>query len=139
MNYSEIKLRKSQRDNLLFRIMSESPVEQNTVLSYLLLKEKLAKGQLYEDDDLLHNYVELNSLVTVKTSFGYKYGLKIVMPEESNIQMNKLSVLSALGCALLGHKEGDKVKWYFQGEAEFAEIIRVIPLECDVTSLLRTT
>lgn len=139
MDNFEIKLRRTQRDYLLERVMSESPVQQDTILAYLILKKTLANGHLVDDDDDLDRYVEIDSMVTIKTSFGFKFGLRIVRPEEGNIQCNKLSVLSPLGCALFGHKEGEKVKWYFQGDEEYAELVRVTRPRCELNSVSRLT
>lgn len=121
-----IKLKQSQRDYLLSRVAEEVPLEDDKIRGVNLLKVKLAQGMLCSNDDLPENYVELNSIVSLKTSFGLKYGLQLVLPENADIQLNKLSIFSSLGCAVYGNKEGDKVKWFFQGEPEFAEIIKVI-------------
>ncbi len=125
MEDHKVRLRQAQRDHILNIVMSESPIEDNKIHSYLILKQKLSKGMVCEGECIMDGYVELNSIVSIRTSFGYKYGLKLVLPHEADIQANKLSILSSLGCAIFGRKEGEKVKWYFQGEAENAEIIKV--------------
>lgn len=123
---SEIKLRKHQRDYLIKKLSSEPQLDETTSMSYAILRETLRQGKVVEDDDTLDKIVELNSIVAVKTSFGFKFGLRIVPPEEADLQFNRMSVLSSLGCALYGRKEGDKVRWYFEGKEETAEIVRVI-------------
>ncbi|NVK66277.1 MAG: GreA/GreB family elongation factor [Flavobacteriales bacterium] len=123
---SEIKLRKEQRDYLMEKLSSEPHLDETTTMSYAILRETLQHGILVGDDDSLDKIVEINSIVAVKTSFGFKFGLRIVLPEEADLQFNRMSVLSSLGCALYGRKEGDKVRWYFEGKEETAEIIRVI-------------
>lgn len=139
MEKIEIRLRKKQRDYLLEIVQSSVQIDETTSWSYSTLRNTLENGVLVDDNDELDKVVEINSTVAVKTSFGFRFGLKLVLPEEGDMQFNKLSVLSSLGCALYGHKEGDKVKWYFEGEEEYAEIIRVTRPRCGRTnpSLMR--
>lgn len=125
MENIKVKLRENQRNYLLKRIMIEKPVEDVKIQSRLCLQEKLRLGESVEQDELLKDYVELNSIVSLRTSFGFKHGLKLVLPEEADIQNNKLSIFSSLGSALFGNKVGDIVKWFFLNETEFAEIIKV--------------
>ncbi len=122
-----IRIRKQQRDYLLEKLSSEPHLDKTTSLSYGILRETLEKGEVIGADENLEKIVELNSVVAVKTSFGFKFGLRIVPPEEADLQFNRMSVLSSLGCALYGRKEGDRVRWYYEGTEEIAEIVRVIP------------
>ena len=123
---NEIKLRKQQRDYLMEKLSAEPQLDETTSMSYAILQETLNRGRIVGEDDNLDKTVEINSIVAVKTSFGFKFGLHIVLPEEADLQFNRMSVLSSLGCALYGRKEGDKVRWYFEGKEETAEIVRVI-------------
>ena len=70
--------------------------------------------------------VRLNSIVSVQTSYGRKEGLKIVMPQENNLQEKKLSVMSSLGTALYGYSEGSEVLWNLPNGEELIKIERVI-------------
>lgn len=70
--------------------------------------------------------VKINSIVNIKTSFGYKHGLQIVSNETADISLKKLSVLSALGSAIIGREEGDIVTWDFDGEPDYVEILQII-------------
>lgn len=133
MKNQEIKFRQSHRDSVLDRILSEVSTDRDTIQNYALLKEKFRKASIHPDDAALDQYVELNSIVAVKTSFGFRYGLQLVLPEDSDIQSNKLSVLSSLGAAIFGHKEGVTVEWYWEGEREYAEIIKVVKGRANTT------
>ncbi|MFD1551702.1 hypothetical protein DNU06_02630 [Putridiphycobacter roseus] len=138
MAFEKVKLRKEQRNYLLDRVVLEKPVDKDKKKSILLLKEKLEKAALFEGTELTDNYVQLNSIVTIKTSFGFKYGLQIVLPEEADIQSNKLSVFSSVGSAIYGNKEGDTVGWFFLNALEYVEIIKVSKMSNHIPkSLLR--
>jgi len=119
-------MRRKQRDYLLEMLSTQPQLDETSTKSYALLRESLEQAKIVEDDAVLEKVIELNSIVAVKTSFGFKFGLRIVPPEEADLQFNRMSVLSSLGCAIFGRKEGEKVRWYFEGEEEIAEIVRVI-------------
>ena len=37
--------------------------------------------------------------------------LTIVMPDKANIKENKISIMAPIGTALIGFRQGQKVKW----------------------------
>lgn len=133
----EVRLRKAQRDYILKIISSESPREDFRIQDFLVLKKKITLGLICEGECNMSGFVELNSIVSVLTSFGYKNGLKLVLPEEANIRSNKLSIFSSLGCAIFGRKVGDRVTWFFQGKKEYVEIIEVHNTSNGATDFLR--
>ena len=65
------------------------------------------------DEEMPDNVVRLGSTIDVNTPFGRKVNLTIVMPGNADFQKGKLSVMSPIGTAVLGYKEGDQVKWHF--------------------------
>jgi regulator of nucleoside diphosphate kinase len=94
--------------------------------SHLKLFHELKKAELKTETEMPDAVVRLNSIVSVKTSFGRKDGLKLVMPAESNLQKRKLSIMSSLGSAIFGYREGDKVQWILPNGTEEITIQRVI-------------
>ncbi|MBK7128251.1 MAG: GreA/GreB family elongation factor [Crocinitomicaceae bacterium] len=90
------------------------------------LYRELKLAELKSNDEMPAEVVRLNSIVSVQTSFGRKDGLKIVLPQESNLQKKKLSVMSSMGTALYGYAEGSKVLWNLPNGEEFIVIERVI-------------
>lgn len=84
-------------------------------------KEKLAKelesATVLKDVDMPKDVVRMGSVVDVLTPFGEKNNLCIVMPGKADFKNGKLSIMSPIGTAVLGHKLGEEVKWNFpQGE-----------------------
>ena len=73
------------------------------------------------------NVVRLNSTVLIKDeSAGKIMQVTVVVPEKADIKDRKISFMAPVGTALLGFKEGEKVKWNVpSGKKEFM-IMKVI-------------
>lgn len=72
-----------------------------------LLKE-LEGAIIVEPEKMPNNVITMNSLVNftdVESGASLKYWL--VFPQDADIGQNKISVLSPIGCALLGYQIGD--------------------------------
>ena len=74
------------------------------------LEDKLARVKIIEDQDIPNDKIYIGALVTLKdleTNEKMKY--MMVSPEESSFEDNKISVLSPIGKALLGHEKGEEL------------------------------
>ena len=115
-----------ENKKLLIHMIANSftidPIEKR---SHQLLLQELEEAELLFAAEIPPKTIQFNSIVSIKTSFGIKRGLKIVLPEEADISKNKLSVLSPAGAAIFGKKEGDRSLWYFNSTSEELEIVRV--------------
>lgn len=89
------------------------------------LLEKLKTATVLKSEELPLNLTQLNSIVTVSSSFGRKVGLQLVLPHEADFQERKLSIISPLGIALFGIVEGEKSLWYFPNGDEWITIEEV--------------
>lgn len=75
------------------------------------LQEELNKATIVEENRLPEKIITMNSKIELfdlahKETMSYI----LVFPEEANIDKGKISVLSPLGTALLGEKEGDEIE-----------------------------
>ncbi|WP_157638020.1 GreA/GreB family elongation factor [Flexithrix dorotheae] len=86
------------------------PVNQSCLDS---LQKELNYALVKDAEDMPDHIVRLNSIVSVETPYGPKSGLQLVVPSESNIVQDKISVLSPMGSALIGYGIGDQVNWIF--------------------------
>ena len=68
----------------------------------------------------------MNSTVTVQMPVNVIRNFKIVMPEKSNLEQNKLSVLSPMGLALLGYAANDDILWQFPAGETKITILKVM-------------
>lgn len=76
------------------------------------LQAELKKAKLVDSEDFPQDVVGLNSTVKIQSdSKNAAMILKIVIPEEANIKENKISIMAPIGTALIGFREGQKVKW----------------------------
>lgn len=125
MDHNKIKIEREERQLLLDLLEQQSPTKNVMILSHLQLKDKLEKGFIYQSGELGRKVVRLNKIISIKTSFGAKSGLQLVLPEDADIESNKFSIFSPLGCAIYGNAEGDVVEWYFENSIEALEIVQV--------------
>lgn len=125
------------KESMLIVSKEELPIIKSLIEKYPAadLLEKRSRQKLYRElqlaelkstNEMPSEVVRLNSIVSVQTSFGRKDGLKIVLPQESNLQKKKLSVMSSMGTALYGYSEGSKVLWNLPNGEELIVIERVI-------------
>lgn len=76
------------------------------------LQAELKKAKLVDNEHFPQDVVGLNSIVKIQSdSKKLAMVLKIVIPEEANIKENKISIMAPIGTALIGFREGQKVKW----------------------------
>ncbi|SFT48304.1 Transcription elongation factor, GreA/GreB, C-term [Lishizhenia tianjinensis] len=117
---TEVKVKEVERDKIL------KLFENKTLNSFhLTLKEKLENSKICKDDELPAKTISLGKLVSFKTSFGLKTKIKLVLPQDTDPNLNKFSILSTLGCTIFGYSEGDKVIWKSEGIYEEIEITEV--------------
>lgn len=72
------------------------------------LLAELNRAEIVESASIPPDVITMNSLINftdMQNSESFEYWL--VFPEEANVAQNKISVLSPIGCALLGYKIGD--------------------------------
>lgn len=90
------------------------------------LKELVANARIIDDSMLNTDEVQLLNTVTIKNlKNGMTVKYTIVTENEANLRENKISVLTPIAAALIGHKVGDQVKCQVPaGEMTF-EIIKI--------------
>lgn len=75
------------------------------------LEDKLARVKIIEDQDIPADKIYIGAIATLQdldTEEKIKYML--VSPEESNFDENKISILSPIGKALMGHSKGEELE-----------------------------
>lgn len=78
----------------------------------LALSKELEKAIVVEPQEIPNDVVTMNS--TVKITFaktGKQTELKIVYPQEADINKNLISIFSPIAAALIGYKVGDSIEW----------------------------
>ena len=91
-----------------------------------LLREEMKKAILVKKEDLPADVVRLNSKVTVQEgSKDHLIELILVVPEKADIKERKISVLAPLGTALIGFRQGEKIKWSVPSGSKTFTIVKV--------------
>lgn len=75
------------------------------------LEDKLARVKIIEDQDIPADKIYVGALATLKDlDTDEKMTYMLVSPEESNYEENKVSILSPIGEALMGHAKGEEIE-----------------------------
>ena len=90
------------------------------------LQDELKKATIVEKDKLPEDVVRLNSRVIVKEGTKDKLiELVLVVPEKANIKERKVSVFAPIGTALIGFRQGEKVRWDVPAGSKIFTIMKV--------------
>jgi transcription elongation factor GreA len=85
--------------------------QQHLEMRISKLEETLSRSRLIESSELPNDKVYILSVVTLKDlRTGEEIDYRLVSPEESDFDKNKISVTSPIGKSLMGKKPGDIVK-----------------------------
>src|SRR5690554_2239616 len=79
----------------------------------LKLSQELETANVVKEEDMPDDVVRMNSIIDVMTPFGRKANLRLVLPGKADFQKGRLSIMSSIGTAVIGHRLGDKVLWHF--------------------------
>ena len=73
---------------------------------------ELKKAKLVSKDEFPSDVVRLNSTVRIKPADKDQVmELMIVLPDKADIKERKISIMSPVGTALIGFRQGENVKW----------------------------
>ncbi|WP_047553598.1 nucleoside diphosphate kinase regulator [Methylotenera sp. G11] len=93
-----------------------------------VLSDELSLAIVVPEDQMPHNVVRINSrVIYTDESVGLSREVELVFPEGANMKYGKISVLSPVGSALLGLKEGQVIDWPFpQKQSRRLKVIKVM-------------
>jgi len=91
------------------------------------LHAELKKAKLVNKDDFPVDVVRLNSIVRI-TAEGKDevMELMLVTPDKADIKERKISIMSSIGTALIGFRQGQKVSWQVPAGNKTFTILEVI-------------
>ena len=91
------------------------------------LRIELKKAKLVNKKDFPHDIVRLNSKVRIKAEDNDKVmELMLVTPDKADIKQKWISVMAPIGTALIGFRQGEKVKWQVPAGKKTFTIMEVI-------------
>ena len=89
------------------------------------LAEELTTANIISEVEIPEDVIRFNSIVEIKGFDGAIKKYQLVRPEESNVSLNRVSVLAPLGSALIGYSTGDEITWHFPGGEKKIKILSV--------------
>ena len=91
------------------------------------LHAELKKAKLVNKDDFPGDVVRLNSKVRIKAEDKDEVmELMLVTPDKADIKEKKISIMAPIGTALIGFRQGQKVKWQVPAGKRTFTILEVI-------------
>jgi regulator of nucleoside diphosphate kinase len=103
---AQITITQFDYDRLAKLLAKKSPLDN----SDRMLLAELDKSQVVAPADIPNDVITMNSEVRFSDSSGKPLTYWVVFPEDADVAAGKLSVLSPIGCALLGYTVGDTVE-----------------------------
>ncbi len=73
------------------------------------LESELSRAEVVESKAIPENVITMNSKVRLKTKNDESLEYSLVFPENADFTQSKISVLSPIGCSLIGCKVGSKI------------------------------
>jgi len=112
-------------DMLKSVIRQWSPVSKTKEVH--LLEQELAKVKVVNDQELTPDVIRLNSYFEVaEESSNQLLNFTLVLPGHADFKMKKISVLSPLGIALIGFKEGMTIDCTLPAGKKIFKILKVL-------------
>lgn len=82
----------------------------HSTLGAALLDEEITRATVIRDGEFPRNFVRLGSFVAFRDlTSGRTRRVQVVLPDEADIDRDRLSVVTPVGAALLGLKVGDSM------------------------------
>lgn len=122
MKYGDLVIEKKEYV-LLKRFMNLSGYYKDDTLrdSVKKLVGELESAQICDEHEMPKDVIRFNSTITIASQNGWHRKFKLVMPNDSDINNNKISILTPMGAAVMGYAEGDSITWQFpSGEQKLA-------------------
>lgn len=105
---------------LLRELIKRNPKEGQS------LSDELNRAIVIKEDELNKKIIRLGSNIEfVIQKTNHKRNIQLVLPEESNLNQQKISILAPLGTALIGFSENDEVEWEMPGGKMLLKITNV--------------
>lgn len=135
MKYGNLILEKKEYVYLK-RILNISGYSENheVLKSLQRLTDELKTAKIVGEDEVPNDVIRLNTKVTVTSTNGWERTVQVVMPMEKNLELNKISILTPMGSALIGYAKDDVIEWDFPTGKQQLKITNVTQEE--VTSNL---
>mgnify|MGYP001004204425 CR=1 FL=1 len=93
--------------------------------SYRALRQEIDRARVVEPETLPGNVISMRSRALIALD-GEEEEAQLVYPDEADWTAGRLSILSPVGTALLGYREGDEIQWEVAGGRTRIEIRKIL-------------
>ena len=126
MKYGRLIVEKKEV-GMIRRLMQSGEHKEDSIYSASVAKlsAELHSAEMTDENNMPADVVRLNSIVTITTPLNNEKSFQLVLPEQSNIAENKLSIMAPMGLALFGYAERDQVLWEFPSGMNKIIILKV--------------
>jgi regulator of nucleoside diphosphate kinase len=126
MKYGHLVIEKKEY-LLLKRFMNLSGYYKNDTLrnSVKKLLGELESAQICDEADMPKDIIRFNSIITIVSKNGWQKTFRLVMPTDSDVKNNRISILTPMGAAVMGYAEGDAILWDFPSGEQSLTIEKV--------------
>lgn len=91
------------------------------------LDKELERAKIVEPQDIPRDFITMNSVVRIKDlESGEEMTYMLVFPSDANIETGKISILSAIGTALIGYRIGDIIEWQVPSGLKRLKILEIL-------------
>jgi regulator of nucleoside diphosphate kinase len=120
---------------LLKRFVNLSRYDKNKTLSYFFneLNRELDIAHIYDEKAMPKDIVRLNSFVILNSNNKGIRKFELVMPTANNNEHDKISILEAMGVAVIGRSEGDVIHMDLPFEKDLLTITKVVQNKKPIT------
>lgn len=77
------------------------------------LLDELESARILDEGDMPNDVIRFNTNVTIISKNKWHKKFKLVMPNDSDVKKDKISILTPMGAAVMGYAEGDDILWEF--------------------------
>ncbi len=91
----------------------------------LELDNELKRAEIVDENQLPYDVITMNSRVLLLLD-GAEETVSLVYPQEADMSQNKISILSPIGTAIIGFREGDVVEWAVPSGVTRIDICKVL-------------
>lgn len=89
------------------------------------LNEELQYAEIVPLQKMPKDIIRFNSTATIEIPGNIQKSYQVVTPDNSDLALNKISVLAPMGLALFGYAKGDEINWSFPSGPNTIKILDV--------------
>ena len=133
MKYGNLTIEKTEYV-LLKRFINLSGFQKDSTVkkSILKLTEELKHAIICDKNDMPKDVIRFNSIITIQTNTNWTKEFQLVLPTDSDIKSNKISILTPMGAAGIGYAEGDTILWDFPSGEQQLKVSKVQQKESQI-------